>query len=115
MIQNFSRSTVQGLLCHTFRFMMCQMFSKDDESGLQAGQFNTQTLLYVARLSYYTQNVVQGCMDAVSVVPLLRCPPRFVNFLSERGDTVSDLIHQTSEQFSTSLQSALNWLWTGGA
>ncbi len=40
-----SCSTVLGLLCHIFRFMIHQMFSMGERSGLQAGHFSTQILL----------------------------------------------------------------------
>ncbi len=39
-----SCSTVLGLLCQIFCFMIGQMFSTSERSGLQAGQFSTRTL-----------------------------------------------------------------------
>ncbi len=41
----FSCSTVLGLLCRIFLFMMRQMFSMGERSGLQAGHFSTRILL----------------------------------------------------------------------
>ncbi len=41
----FSCWRVRGRLWHYFCFMMCQIFSIGERSGLQAGQFSTQTLL----------------------------------------------------------------------
>ncbi len=38
-------STVLGLLCRIFLFMMRQMFSMGERSGLQAGHFSTRILL----------------------------------------------------------------------
>ena len=40
-----SCSTVLGLLCRIFLFMMRQMFSMGERSGLQAGHFSTRILL----------------------------------------------------------------------
>ncbi len=45
LIQASSCSTVLGLLCHIFLFMMCQMFSMGERSGLQAGYLGTRILL----------------------------------------------------------------------
>ncbi len=45
LIQASSCSTVLGLLCRIFLFMMCQMFSMGERSGLQAGHFSTRILL----------------------------------------------------------------------
>lgn len=42
--QIFSCSSVQDLLCCLFPFIMCQMFSMCGRSGLQVGQFSTQTI-----------------------------------------------------------------------
>ncbi len=45
LIQASSCSTVLGLLCRIFLFMMRQMFSMGERSGLQAGHFSTRILL----------------------------------------------------------------------
>ncbi len=45
LIQASSCSTVLGLLCRIFLFMMRQMFSMGERSGLQAGHFSTPILL----------------------------------------------------------------------
>ncbi len=45
LIQASSCSTVLGLLCRIFLFMMHQMFSMGERSGLQAGHFSTRILL----------------------------------------------------------------------
>ncbi len=45
LIQASSCSTVFGLLCRIFLFMMRQMFSMGERSGLQAGHFSTRILL----------------------------------------------------------------------
>ncbi len=45
LIQVSSCSTVLGILCHIFLFMMRQMFSMGEISGLQAGHFSTRILL----------------------------------------------------------------------
>ncbi len=45
LIQASSCSTVLGLLCRIFLFMMRQMFSMGERSGLQAGHFITRILL----------------------------------------------------------------------
>ncbi len=45
LIQASSCSTLLGLLCHIFLFMMRQMFSMGERSGLQAGHFSTRILL----------------------------------------------------------------------
>ncbi len=45
LIQASSCSTVLGLLCRIFLFMMRQMFSMGERSGLQAGHFSTWILL----------------------------------------------------------------------
>ena len=45
LIQASSCSTVVSLFCGIFLFMMCQMFSMGERSGLQAGDFSTQILL----------------------------------------------------------------------
>ncbi len=45
LIQASSCSTVLGLPCHIFLFMMRQMFSMGERSGLQAGHFSTRILL----------------------------------------------------------------------
>uniref|UniRef100_A0A8C1VVY7 Gamma-tubulin complex component n=1 Tax=Cyprinus carpio TaxID=7962 RepID=A0A8C1VVY7_CYPCA len=45
LMQASSCSTVLGLLCRIFLFMMCQMFSMGERSGLQAGHFSTRILL----------------------------------------------------------------------
>ncbi len=45
LIQASSCSTVLGLLCHIFLFMMRQMFSMGERYGLQAGHFSTRILL----------------------------------------------------------------------
>ncbi len=45
LIQTSSCSTVLGLLCRIFLFMMRQMFSMGERSGLQAGHFSTRILL----------------------------------------------------------------------
>ncbi len=45
LIQASSCSTVLGLLCRIFLFMMRQMFSMGEISGLQAGHFSTRILL----------------------------------------------------------------------
>ncbi len=45
LIQASSCSTVLGLLCRIFLFMMRQMFSMGESSGLQAGHFSTRILL----------------------------------------------------------------------
>uniref|UniRef100_A0A9J8AAK4 Transposase Tc1-like domain-containing protein n=1 Tax=Cyprinus carpio carpio TaxID=630221 RepID=A0A9J8AAK4_CYPCA len=44
-IQVLERSTVLGLLCRIFLFMMHQMFSMGERSGLQTGHFSTRILL----------------------------------------------------------------------
>lgn len=44
-IQASRCSTVLGLLCWIFLFMMHQIFSMGERSGLQAGQFSTWILL----------------------------------------------------------------------
>ncbi len=46
LIQASSCSTVLGLLCRIFLFMMRQMFSMGERSGLQAGHFSTRILLH---------------------------------------------------------------------
>lgn len=38
-------STVLGLLCHIYHFIVHQMCSTDERSGPQTGQFSTRTLL----------------------------------------------------------------------
>lgn len=38
-------SKVLGLLCHIYHFIVHQMFSTDERSELQTGQFSTWTLL----------------------------------------------------------------------
>uniref|UniRef100_A0A9J7X4R8 Transposase n=1 Tax=Cyprinus carpio carpio TaxID=630221 RepID=A0A9J7X4R8_CYPCA len=45
LIQASSCSTVLGLLCRIFLFMMHQMFSMGERSGLQTGHFSTRILL----------------------------------------------------------------------
>ncbi len=45
LIQASSCSTVLGLHCRNFLFMMHQMFSMGERSGLQAGHFSTRILL----------------------------------------------------------------------
>ncbi len=45
LIQASGCSTVLGLLCRIFLFMMRQMFSMGERSGLQAGHFSTRILL----------------------------------------------------------------------
>ncbi len=45
LIQASSCPTVLGLLCRIFLFMMRQMFSMGERSGLQAGHFSTRILL----------------------------------------------------------------------
>ncbi len=45
LIQASSCSTVLGLLCRIFLFMIRQMFSMGERSGLQAGHFSTRILL----------------------------------------------------------------------
>ncbi len=45
LIQASICSTVLGLLCRIFLFMMRQMFSMGERSGLQAGHFSTRILL----------------------------------------------------------------------
>ena len=45
LIQASSCSNVLGLLWRIFLFMMCQMFSTGERSGLQAGRFSTRILL----------------------------------------------------------------------
>uniref|UniRef100_A0A9J7X381 Uncharacterized protein n=1 Tax=Cyprinus carpio carpio TaxID=630221 RepID=A0A9J7X381_CYPCA len=45
LIQASSCSTVLGLLCRIFPFMMRQIFSMGERSGLQAGHFSTRILL----------------------------------------------------------------------
>ncbi len=45
LLQASSCSTVLGLLCRIFLFMMRQMFSMGERSGLQAGHFSTRLLL----------------------------------------------------------------------
>ncbi len=45
LIQASSCSTVLGLLCPIFLFMMRQMVSMGERSGLQAGHFSTRVLL----------------------------------------------------------------------
>ncbi len=45
LIEASSCSTVVGLLCRIFLFMMRQMFSMGERSGLQAGHFSTRILL----------------------------------------------------------------------
>ncbi len=45
LIQASSCSTVLGLLCRIFLFMMRQMFSMGERSGLQAGHFSPRILL----------------------------------------------------------------------
>ncbi len=45
LIQASSCSTVLGLLCRIFLFVMRQMFSMGERSGLQAGHFSTRILL----------------------------------------------------------------------
>ncbi len=45
LIQASSCSTVLCLLCRIFLFMMRQMFSMGERSGLQAGHFSTRILL----------------------------------------------------------------------
>lgn len=41
LMSNFSCSTLLGLLCHMFCFMLCQMFSISRRSGLKAGQVSS--------------------------------------------------------------------------
>ncbi len=45
LIQASSCSNVLGLLCRIFLFMMRQMCSMGERSGLQAGHFSTRILL----------------------------------------------------------------------
>ncbi len=45
LIQASSCSTVLGLLCRIFLFMMRHMFSMGERSGPQAGHFSTRILL----------------------------------------------------------------------
>ena len=44
-MQDSSCSTVLGLCCWIFHFMMKEMFSIGEKSGQLAGQFSSQTLL----------------------------------------------------------------------
>ena len=59
LIQDCSWSTVLGLCSQVFRFMIHQMFSVGERSGLQVGQFSTLTLFsHEAMLLWWMQDVV---------------------------------------------------------
>ncbi len=61
LIQASSCSTVLGLLCRIFLFMMRQMFSMGERSRLQAGHFSTGSFFYAAMM--FLNRAVVGLMD----------------------------------------------------
>ena len=58
LIQASNCSVVLGLLCRTFLFMMRQMFSRGERSGLQAAISVPGSFSYVAMMLWLLQNVV---------------------------------------------------------
>ncbi len=61
LIQASSCSTVLGLLCRIFLFMMRQMFSMGERSGLKAGHFSTRILLRSHDVCNWCSMVVWHC------------------------------------------------------